>query len=291
MKALITGSEGQLGAELMGCVPVGCEARGVDIAELDLTDAAAVSAHVAGFAPDVIVNAAAYTAVDKAEDEPEAAYAANRDAVANLALAAKAVGARLLHVSTDYVFDGRGHVPYRPDDPTGPLGVYGASKLAGEQALREILPDRSVIVRTAWLYSVRGNNFVKTMLRLMATRDSLGVVADQIGTPTAAATLADVLWRFAAKPKLSGVYHWTDAGVASWYDFAVAIREEGVAAGLLGEKAAAVSPIATADYPTKAARPAYSVLDKAATWRALELVPAHWREPLRSTLKGLIKAS
>lgn len=287
MRILITGSKGQLGAELLGSIPAGCEACGIDLAELDLTDAAALSAYVAEFAPDVIVNAAAYTAVDKAEDEVEAAYAANRDAVANLARAAKVVGARLLHVSTDYVFDGRGHVPYQPSDPTGPLGVYGASKLAGEQVLREILPDRSVIVRTAWLYSGRGNNFVKTMLRLMAERDSLGVVVDQIGTPTSAATLADVLWRFAANPELSGVYHWTDAGVASWYDFAVAIREEAVAAGLLAGTAAVVKPIATADYPTKTARPAYSVLDKTATWRAFDIASAHWREPLRRVVRAL----
>lgn len=280
MKILITGANGQLGNELRLTAPEDYEIRGVDIDDLDLTDAAAVTAFIAAEAPDVVINAAAYTAVDKAEDDEAAAYAVNRDAVANLANAIREGHSRLLHVSTDYVFDGHGHSPYKPDDATNPLGVYGKTKLAGEQRAREILPDRSVIVRTAWLYSPHGNNFLKTMLRLMGERDSLGVVADQIGSPTSATTLAKALWSFAAKPELTGVYHWTDAGVASWYDFAMAIREGGTVIGLLPETAANVKPVTTADYPTKAVRPAYSVLDKSSAWQDAELEPTHWRDEL-----------
>ena len=238
---------------------------------------------LADLRPSVVINAAAYTAVDRAESEQAAAFAVNADGPGHLARACAGLGARLIHVSTDFVFSGNACHPYQPADPTGPVSVYGESKLAGEQQVREALGEQSVIVRTAWVYSRVGHNFVKTMLRLMAERDSLSVVADQVGTPTWARGLAEALWRIVDKPEIAGTLHWTDAGVASWYDFAVAIAEEAHAQGLLA-RPVAVKPIATADYPTPAARPAWSVLDKTASWQQLGCDGMHWREALRAML-------
>lgn len=284
MKVLIAGANGQLGRALQAQAPGDVEIRAAGRAELDIGDAAAVSRYVAEFAPQIIINAAAYTAVDKAESDEPGAVRGNVDGPRNLAAAACALnGARLIHVSTDFVFDGRGSSPYKPQDATAPLGVYGRTKLAGEQAVAKELGDRALIVRTAWVYAAQGSNFMRTMLRLMKERGAVRVVADQVGTPTAAGSLADVLWRFAARPDLSGIYHWTDAGTASWYDFAVAIAEEAFACGLL-QKEAQITPIATEEYPTPAKRPAYSVLDKRTTLTALNLTPVHWRQRLRSIL-------
>jgi dTDP-4-dehydrorhamnose reductase len=187
-------------------------------------------------------------------------------------------------VSTDFVFDGAQNRAYRPDDPTGPLGVYGASKLAGEAAVLEAAPD-ALILRTSWVYSPHGGNFLKTMLRLMAERGAVRVVADQIGTPTSATTLADALWRLALAGA-AGVHHFTDAGVASWYDFAQAIGEEGARAGRLRAEPI-VTPIATAEYPTAAHRPAFSVLDKTSAWAILGGPGAHWRAALREVVGRL----
>ena len=246
------------------------------------------------FAPALVINASAYTAVDRAEQEDEAAARANVAGPANLAAALAAhTGAgpgtrapRLLHVSTDYVFDGSASTPYAPDSPTAPLGVYGRTKLAGEAAALAALPGRVTIVRTAWVYSARGRNFLQTMLRLMRERGEVRVVADQVGTPTSAVSLAAVAWGLGLRLPTAGTFHWTDAGVASWYDFAVAIAEEALAAGLL-QSAPAVRPITTADYPTAARRPAYSVLDCAATRAALGLEAVHWRVSLRAVLREM----
>jgi dTDP-4-dehydrorhamnose reductase len=286
--ALVTGAAGQLGRELADRVPEGWQTHFLDREALDIGDAAVVSACLDRLRPHLVINAAAYTAVDRAEQEPAAAAAVNAEGPANLAAACAARGARLIHVSTDFVFDGAAGHPYAPDSPTAPLGVYGQTKLAGEQALRRDLPS-ALVVRTGWVYSKYGSNFLRTMLRLMAERDELAVVADQVGTPTWAGGLARLLWR-AAETDIAGTYHWSDAGVASWYDFAVAIAEEALACGLL-ERAPAVRPIATADYPTPARRPAYSVLDKSATWRDLPEVPVHWRVHLRQTLQELKDAA
>lgn len=282
---LLVGAQGQLGWELQRTAPAGLTLHALDRAALDITDAAAVQACVEALRPGLIINAAAYTAVDRAEQEPALAYAVNRDGPAHLAAAAAACGARLVHVSTDFVFDGTLGRPYRPEDPVKPLGVYGASKAAGEAAVREALGGAALILRTAWVYSAHGANFVKTMLRLMRERERLGVVADQVGTPTWARDLARALWR-AAELGLTGTHHWTDAGVASWYDFAVAIQEEALALGLL-TRPIPIDPIATADYPTPARRPAYSVLDKTAFWTALGRPAGHWRVGLRGMLKEL----
>ena len=284
-KVLITGAAGQLGRELQRSAPADVELIAVTREGLDITDAKQVRALFATTFPDLVINAAAYTAVDKAESEPVEAMAVNCDAAANLAKACAERGARMLHVSTDFVFDGSASSPYAPDAATSPLGEYGRSKLAGEQAVSDTLPG-ALVMRTAWVYSAFGSNFVKTMLRLMAERDELSVVADQVGTPTWARGLAEALWQAAEKPGLEGIYHWTDAGVCSWYDFAVAIAEEGVELGLL-PRLPRVHPIPGSAYPTPALRPAYSVLDKQDTWQALQTEGLHWRVQLRAMLQEL----
>ena len=285
IRTLITGANGQLGWELQRIVPAGIEINAFDSTDLDITNVNQVRDTIMRLRPQVIINAAAYTAVDKAETDEERVFAVNRDGTANLALAAAEIGAHIIHISTDFVFDGLKSRPYRPEDQPNPTGIYGKSKLAGEQRLLEISGGACTIIRTAWVYSAHGNNFVKTMLRLMADRDELGVVADQIGTPSWARGLAEAVWQVSAKG-VAGVYHWTDAGSASWYDFACAIREEALALGLLN-KAANIKPIRTEDYPTPAHRPSYSVLDKTSFWQTLQYTPVHWRLSLKNMLMEL----
>ena len=285
MKVLVTGAGGQVGRMLRETRPAGVELIACTHAQLDIGDAAAVRETVRRERPAAIINAAAYTAVDKAESEPELARRINGAAPGYLAAGAGECGARLIHLSTDFVFDGQGSSPYRPEAPTRPLSVYGTTKRDGERAVLEALPDRSVIVRTAWVYAAEGANFMRTMLRLMGERGAVRVVADQVGTPTAARPLAEALWQIAARPEIRGIHHWTDAGVASWYDFAAAIAEEGGALGLL-PPTVTVTPIATEDYPTPARRPSYSLLDKRSL-AALGFTQAHWRQRLRETLKAL----
>lgn len=286
MKVLITGAAGQLGRALLQSVPTGTDAIGLDRSELDLTQSDAVERYLQEARPAVLINAAAYTAVDKAESEVERAYAVNADAVATLARTCSALRIKLVHVSTDFVFDGNSSRPYEPAHAPNPLNVYGASKLQGE---RHIAAERDLdwkIVRTAWVYDSSGRNFVLTMLRLFRERPTVSVVADQVGTPTSARSLAACLWLAARDDGPPGILHFTDAGVASWYDFAVAIREEAVALGLI-DRVVDVVPISTAQYPTAARRPAYSVLDKTATLQRLGLASVHWRVNLRAVLKEL----
>jgi dTDP-4-dehydrorhamnose reductase len=286
MKVVITGSDGQLGRALQTSAPTGVELVAVGRQQLDISDGNAVEAFIGSAAPALLINAAAYTAVDKAETETGLAARINAEGPGHLAAACAAKGARFIHVSTDFVFDGVAGIPYRPDQQPAPIGVYGATKLAGEHAALNALPD-ALIVRTAWVYGVTGHNFVRTMLRLMAERDEVRVVADQIGTPTFAGGLAEALWALDAV-RATGVHHWTDSGAASWYDFAVAIQDEALALGLL-DRTVPVVPIATSDYPTPARRPHYSVLDKSAA-TALIGAPPHWRVNLRHML-GVIKAN
>ena len=283
MKVLVTGARGQVGRAVINAAPATTQLIAVTHGELDIGDARAVDGFVASTRPDAIVNAAAYTAVDRAETEADLAQLVNATGPANLARAAAANGARLIHLSTDFVFDGMTSAPYRPHDPTNPLSIYGATKLAGELAVREILGDRSVVLRTAWVYDATGRNFLNTMLRLMRERGTVRVVADQFGSPTAAHSIAEAIWAIIARPEVAGTHHWTDSGVASWYDFAVAIAEEAASAGK-GSATAGVIPIVTADYPTPAKRPRFSVLDKAATCAALGLTPRHWRQNLRQVI-------
>ncbi|CAM5359982.1 dTDP-4-dehydrorhamnose reductase [Sphingobium scionense] len=278
MKALIVGSNGQLGHALQAQAPQGVELVCADVDQLDITQPQAVTDWVERVRPNILFNAAAYTAVDRAEQDEVTALAINGTAVGTLAQAAHQVGAQFVHVSTDFVFDGASGTPYRPDAPTNPLSAYGRTKLVGEQ----LAGDEAIIVRTAWVYAPVGGNFVRTMLRLMAERPEVRVVADQIGTPTYAPALADALWRLAAA-NVQGIHHYTDSGAASWYDFAVAIQEEALAAGLLDQQAKIV-PIATADFPTPAHRPSYSVLDKTSTFSAIGGPALHWREHLRQMI-------
>lgn len=284
--ALVTGADGQLGLELQAAAPRGWRVIPCSRQELDVTNEAQAHHVFERERPGLVINAAAYTAVDAAEAEPERAAAVNVGGAANVTRAARATGACVIHLSTDFVFDGRQGRPYTPGDSPNPLGAYGRSKLEGEREVAGISEGSAVIVRTAWIYSAQGKNFVLTMLRLMRENESVGVVSDQVGTPTWARGLADAIWAIAERPELRGVHHWTDAGVASWYDVAVAIQEEAFALGLL-HRAVPVRPIRTADYPTPATRPSYSVLDKTSTWAALGRTPPHWRVNLRRMLQGL----
>ncbi len=281
MRVLVTGAAGQLGRALIAAAPAGDVVKASTHAELDVAQEAAVRAVFAGFAPELVINAAAFTRVDDAERDPGTAERANAAGPAVLAAACRAAGAWLTHVSTDFVFDGRQSHPYGTDARAAPLSVYGRTKLAGETAVLRELGERGTVVRSSWLYSAAGG-FAGRMLGLMRTKPELRVVSDQVGAPTHAAGLAGVLWALSVR-RAHGLWHWCDSGVASWYDFAVAIAEEAVRASCL-PAAPPVFPVGTADYPTAAARPAYSVLDKRATEKLLGVTAPHWRVALRATL-------
>ncbi|MDR7925691.1 dTDP-4-dehydrorhamnose reductase [Acidithiobacillus thiooxidans] len=281
-RVLLFGANGQLGWELQRHRPEAVELCALSRTQADIAIQEQVEQAAENFQPDLIINAAAYTAVDLAESESETAYAINRDGAVHCAEAARKHSARLIHISTDFVFDGSQATPYQPDSIRHPLGVYGASKAAGEIEIVRILGNNALILRTAWVYSTHGKNFVKTMLRLMSERDSLGVVGDQIGSPTWAAGLAAAIWRACAQPEFNGIQHWTDAGVASWYDFAVAIQEEALALGLL-QRSIPIGMIPASAYPTPARRPACAVLDKSISYATLGAAP-HWRQALRQML-------
>lgn len=282
---LVCGAAGQLGVELSLTSPDDVTLHACDRRSLDITDASAVAQAIDDSGARAVINAAAYTAVDKAESEQAAAQAINAQGPDNLARACAARGLRLIHVSTDFVFDGKQGRPYRPDDATHPLGVYGQTKLDGERAVLGSGAD-AVVLRTGWVYSRHGGNFVKTMLRLMAEREHITVVEDQIGTPTWARSLAQTCWSLLTQPQALGTLHWSDAGACSWYDFALAIREEAQALGLL-QRAAEVTPIPAVNYPTPAARPSFSVLDKSATREFVGHAGEHWRHQLRAMLADM----
>lgn len=279
---LLVGAGGQLGQELQRSVPQELDCVALTRAQLELGEPLTTASALARIAPQWVINAAAYTAVDKAEAEPEAAQRGNVEGPQVLAQECARRGINLVHLSTDFVFDGRSSLPYLPGSPTNPLGVYARSKRDGELAVLRELPA-TLVLRTSWVYSRFGNNFVKTMLRLMNERDELAVVADQVGTPTWARGLALAIWAALGKRELQGVYHWSDCGVCSWYDFAVAIYEGARALGLVTRQVK-IRPIPTADYPTPAQRPAYSVLDKSSSWRDFAIEGVHWRQQLRAML-------
>lgn len=281
-RVLITGANGQLGHEMRNVLDGDdrFEAIFTDVAELDICDAEAVNRAVADNRVDYIVNCAAYTQVDKAEDNVELCRKINATAVENLARAAAACGARMIHVSTDYVFNGRGYRPYTEEMTPDPQSVYGSTKLEGEQALMRLCPQ-SAIIRTAWLYSPYGNNFVKTMMRLGTERDELSVVADQIGTPTCAADLARaILAVLTAETFVPGIYHFSDEGACSWYDFTVAIHR-------LAGITCRVKPIRSDEYPSRAHRPFYSVLDKSKIKQTYGITIPHWYESLSHCIEIL----
>jgi dTDP-4-dehydrorhamnose reductase len=295
VRILVTGKNGQVGFELQRALaPLG-EVRAVGSAECDLADEAAVRALVRGFAPDVIVNPAAYTAVDRAESEPDQAAAVNARAPAVLGEEATRLGATVIHFSTDYVFDGESERPYRESDPTNPQSVYGATKVAGERALAAATP-RHLILRTSWVVGAHGANFAKTMLRLAAERDALRVVADQYGAPTSAALLADLtahlvrqLQREGADGFPYGLYHVAGGGETNWCDYARFVIEEALAAGKpLKTRPESVIAITTAEYPTPARRPANSRLDATSFREAFGLVLPPWQDGVRHILGQIL---
>lgn len=306
MRVLLTGTSGQLGKALIASQPQQLAGEPLELiatnrVELDLADAAACRAAVFEYQPDWVLNAGAYTAVDRAEAEPELAMAVNGGAPRAFAEAISQLGrGRLLQLSTDFVFDGTQGHPYRPEQPRRPLGVYGVSKAAGEEAVQELLgasavAERGLILRTSWLYGPVGHNFCRTMLtlhrRFGQSGEQLRVVADQVGCPTSTRGIAGACWRLIGSIKsvpMPPILHWSDAGVASWYDFAVAIGELGVETGLL-DQTAEVRPVTTTDYPTPAKRPSYSLLDVAASREALGLESQHWRHALLGVLQSWAK--
>lgn len=282
MNILVTGANGQLGNEMQVLARENLQHTYffTDVQELDICDEQAVYAYVREHKIDIIVNCAAYTAVDKAEDNVELCDKLNNIAPGYLARAAQANGAAMIQVSTDYVFDGTAHIPYTEEEPTCPASVYGSTKLAGEQNVMDHC-EKAMVIRTAWLYSIYGNNFVKTMIRLGQERDSLGVIFDQIGTPTYANDLAQAIFAAINKGVVRGIYHFSDEGVCSWYDFTIAIHR------LAGIASCKVKPLHTADYPAKAPRPHYSVLDKTKIKDTFGIEIPHWEESLKCCINQL----
>ena len=290
MRVLITGAAGQLGQELQRSCPASLELLAFGREQLDLADPAACRAAVQEHQPNWLINAGAYTAVDRAESEPDLADRVNAQAPGALAAALQQSGGRLLQVSTDFVFNGKQGHPYQPEQACDPIGVYGNTKAAGEQAAAAALSaERLAILRTSWVYGPVGKNFLLTMLRLHALKaeagDTLRVVADQVGCPTSTTTLAQACWSLIERGA-NGIHHCSDAGAASWYDFAVAVGELGVAAGRLSS-AACVEPITTAEYPTPARRPGYSLLDCSDTRALLGLPVRHWRDALAEVINRI----
>lgn len=276
---LITGSRGQLGNEMQAAATRYPNFNYIytDIAELDICDKAALETFIEANKVKFIVNCAAYTAVDKAEDDVELCYRINRDAVQNIAQVAVANGIKVIHVSTDYVFDGTNHLPYSENQAVCPATVYGKSKLAGEQVLLATNP-LSIVIRTAWLYSSYGNNFVKTMIKLGTERESLNVIFDQVGSPTYAADLADAILKIISNNNfVPGIYHYSNEGVCSWYDFAKTIHR-------LTKISCNVQPIETKDYPARTPRPHYSVLNKAKIKQTYGIQIPHWEESLEKCI-------
>jgi dTDP-4-dehydrorhamnose reductase len=279
---LVTGSNGQLGKEIKQLESDYPEFRFIFLSREDLPihHFELVRNFFKGYSPQFLINCAAYTAVDKAESEKDLAFQVNGEAVGVLAAVCKEYGTKFIHISTDYVFDGNGTAPYTPESATNPQSVYGASKLQGEQEAMRYNPD-SMIIRTSWVYSEFGKNFVKTMLKLMSEREELNVVSDQVGSPTYAADLAAVIMQVIASGKwIPGMYHFSNAGVISWYDFALAIKE-------LTGKSCRVNPIPSSQYPTPAKRPAYSVMDTSRIFSNFGLTPKNWKDSLQVCLKNL----
>ncbi len=279
---LITGANGQLGNEmrLLSSENNQYNYFFTDVQELDICDEQAIQTFVTENQIDVIVNCAAYTAVDKAEDNADLCRKLNAVAPGNLAKAAESRGAAMIQVSTDYVFNGTNHIPYTEEEPTCPASVYGNTKLEGEQNVMSNC-SKAIVIRTAWLYSTFGNNFVKTMIRLGKERESLGVVFDQIGTPTYARDLAKAIYAAINKGIVPGIYHFSDEGVCSWYDFTLAIHR------IAGINTCKVSPLHTADYPAKAARPHYSVLDKTKIKKTFDIEIPHWEVSLQECINDI----
>lgn len=286
MKALVVGAGGLVGRALTAGAPVSWHVISLDRAALDIGDAASVRAAVAKHEPDVIINCAGHLAVDRVENEKAPAWACNADGPRHLAEALASGKGRLIHISTNYVFSGSAFAPYAVDSATEPVNYYGVSKRAGELAALEVLGERAAVVRTAWVYGLEGRSFFHTIMRVLKEKGLAKVVDDQVGTPTSAPVLARVLWKIASDPAIHGMLHWTDEGVASWYDFAQAIAEDAIACGLLPPNAT-VLPIITGEFPTLAPRPMYGVLDKRSSVAMLGEVPRYWRTELRELIRQM----
>ncbi len=287
MKVLITGSNSQLGQELQHTLPKGVKLHACDAKSLDITNAEKVCSTIEKLQPDIVINTAAYTAVDAAETQQEIAYAVNAIGAKNIARACRKFGSRLIHISTDFVFSGDSPLPYLPDDKPEPVNVYGNTKYQGELAVIEEMEGEALIIRTAWMYSIYGQNFVKTILRLLRDEKKLSVVCDQIGSPTWARPLAAKIWKAALSfKKLKGVYHLSDAGMASRFDFAVAIQSEALKIGLLDSKLP-ISPIRSRQPPSPAQRPANGALDCSKTYEYLCLTPVHWQQYLGEMMREI----
>jgi dTDP-4-dehydrorhamnose reductase len=282
------GSTGQLGIELLGTAPPAFQVIGLGHRDCDITDPAQVDAAIATHRPDLVINAAAYTAVDAAESASDLAHAVNATGAGNVARGAEGARARVIHVSSDYVFDGTSREPYLPESPTNPINVYGASKLAGEQEVQRS-SSRFLIIRCSWLYAPQGKNFLRTVLSALKASRPLRVVNDQIGVPTAARSLALTTWACAERSDLKGVQHWVDGETASWYDFAVAIQAIAVEQGLVG-KPTPIAAITSEQYPLAARRPSYSVLDSRSLSHSLGQQPRPWRSWLAEMIKEVDRA-
>ncbi|GLX77578.1 NAD(P)-dependent oxidoreductase [Thalassotalea insulae] len=284
MNIVVFGKNGQLAKELVFEAPSNVNLLFLGREETNILSLDAIEKSLANFPVDVIINASAYTAVDKAESEHQQAYAVNQLAVENMSIYSEKVNARFLHVSTDFVFDGSNNIAYTPEDKANPKSIYGKSKFAGELSVKKCHPTNSSVIRTSWLYSVSGNNFLKTMLRLMQEKESLSVVSDQIGCPTNANGLARFIWKLTQVKQLKSIYHWSDKGVASWYDFAVAIQNIAYQYGVLETKIP-IQPIPTKDYPTPAPRPHFSLLNANTSYDILN--SNHWTIELNKCIKRL----
>lgn len=285
MKILITGANGQLGSEIKVLSnKYDWDFRFIDVEDLDLTDFDKTSKYITEYSPDFLINCAAYTAVDKAESDEETATLLNAKTPENLGKLARELNFKIIHISTDYVFSGRGYKPLKESDTTAPESIYGKTKLLGETLLMQQV--NAIIIRTSWLYSVFGNNFVKSMIKLGTERESLGVVFDQIGDPTNAADLADTVLKiidYTNKNKVwkTGIYHYSNEGVTSWYDFALCIME-------MADISCNVTPIESVDYPAPAPRPYYSVMNKQKIKSDFDLFIPHWKISLKKTIEKLI---
>ena len=287
-KVLLTGANGQLGSTFSNLfersdLNVKYELQKVDIEDVDFTNIESICSVLSIYAPSIIVNCAAFTAVDKAEEEHDIASKVNDDAVAVMAKWAEEEQSRIIHISTDFVFDGSKKTPYMTTDATNPLGVYGKTKLSGEQHILKLLPDTGVIMRTSWLYSEFGQNFVKKMLALMVEKDKLSVVNDQVGSPTSTHSLVKILFKVIENKTASGIFHWCDGASISWYDFAVEIQEQSLEKGILLKKIP-IRQIGTSAYPTLAERPEYSVLDINTTLNEFNTDEVNWKKELNRVI-------
>ena len=292
-KLLLTGCNGQLGSTFSALyrdseLVSQYEFSSVDIEQVDLMSKESILSNLSLNNPSIIVNCGAYTSVDKAEEEPDIAFKINDLAISIIADWVKDNGSRLIHISTDFVFDGAKESPYQPKDRTSPLGIYGMTKLGGERHIGDLLPKDGLVLRTSWLYSEFGQNFVKTMLTLMAERGEISIINDQIGSPTSAHSLVKVLFKIIENETSSGIFHWCDGASISWYEFALEIQEQAHNKGLL-EKKIPVKPISSVDYSVVARRPAYSVLDCEATLSEFNVAVVDWKEELNNVITKIAK--